>query len=301
MKIPYRPFLRGETLNGTVHVSSDSQYTVEDLEIMVLRNEAYPHVHRRSYVRPRLFVDAFVSADMEIVPPGNTVPFAYTIPEDAPYTFDNGPTRITWYILASTVSRLTPEIVSYIGRLSHPLRISHAVKLIPGTVFREFVVLPHVLKSTSPPRSVPLPACKKYSKLITKYRPFHLWRYSLFCKSKHLEVFMKKDSFSPGDELSGILHFIRDFNSVDIKIYLVFLTKSKYSDVTEEEQVIAHTRGSFNMGSSFPFSYHIPVRRYPTQKTEYSRIWWMVRAVVSNLFRFTKVAEREIVIKPLVF
>ncbi len=41
INLPDRPFLRGETLNGSLHITSESPYTTKDITIAAVRKGTY--------------------------------------------------------------------------------------------------------------------------------------------------------------------------------------------------------------------------------------------------------------------
>lgn len=318
VELPDGPFFRGQTLKGSVHFSSSPPRIAKQAIVMLHRYEAHPHRSRRSSYKPKPFTEIFYRAEnVEITPSGRTIKFQYTIPEDAPFTFDSGPLKISWHILALLkFGRIPFGTVEQLRKST-----SYILRHLRNSVFKEFAVLPHILKAgLSLPVEIPLPVCKRYSVLSAKYRSFHSWRYTwLLHKTSHVQMLLRKSHSStllrgsqyvdtrsrdlnfPGDEISGTLYFAKEFKDVDLNIYLVFLSKPQYFDTTEEEQLIAHTPGTFSRGSSFSFSFDIPTAGYPTFQTKSSRIWWVVRVVVSSPFRFTKVVEQEIPVQPLIF
>ncbi len=298
--------LRGQTLKGSVHFSSTSPKTAKEVTIIVFNKIRL--LGKRSYrYIPEPFVKPLFNNKNVEISTGTRIDIAYTIPEDALWTFDNGVTKIRWYI-----SGVVQYGVRFWSPQDIPVVLPLLLDLAPNVEIKEFVVLPHVLKSESSPDKVFIPVCKHYSDSSASYRPFHLWRYTgPLHKSSHVEIVLKrytldqylnipeKDHYYPGDSISGALYFGEPFSNCDLDIYLVFLTKPKTLDKTEEEHLITHTHGTFNRGSSFPFSFAIPETAYPTFKTNYLEMWWVVRVVISNPFRFTKVIEKEIIIDPL--
>ena len=218
---------------------------------------------------------------MEITPPEKQIGFKITIPEHAPYTFESRLTRNQWQIQASVKSRLIPEVIS-----------------------QDFVVLPHVLKSKSFPNidEVPLFVYKRDLEFMWGYRPFHIWRYTgLFHRSNHLNMSLDSSKYFPGDTVSGTIYFFEDFKDVNLRIFNVFLNKSKHAQSTEEEEhLVTYTHHTFDSGSNYRFSFSIPDTGFPTLETDNSRMWWIVRAVITRPFRFTKVMEQEIRVVPLI-
>lgn len=295
IKLLDRPFLRGEILNGSVHITSESPCTAKDITIAAVRKETYlsSPVGRfggLSFGEQTYFSTdsvrniVFNAKDMMIMPSESQIRFEYAIPEDAPFTFEGKASKIEWQIQASVKVRFMPE-----------------------KVLRDFVILPHVLKSENLRDDVPL-VHQEFSDVTWGNRPFHLWRLSPFCRSPRITMVLDNDHYSPGDAVSGEVYFSDDFINADVKVYSVFLNESKHVwstpkqyHVAEEEQLITDLHDTFHKGSRFRFSFSIPDTCYPTFETRHSRARWMVRAVISRLFRFSKVLEKEIVISPLVF
>lgn len=311
IELPKRVLFRGQPLKGTVHITAESPKTARKIVITLLRRVESSNAREKSpYYRDEFIKALFVDKNVEITPFGKHVPFSYKIPEDALYTFDNGSIKITWRITASVKYghfSLEPflELFSeFTGMQSDFLK-----SLTHNTVFKEFVVLPHVLQSESPPVHVPSPVCKNFGASILR-RPFRVWWYTgLSHKTSHVNMILKKwysgssgdlsTGHYPGDKIAGTLYFTREIHG-DLKVYLVSSSTFK-SLKTEEETLIAHTRGGFTRGSSFSFTFTIPETVYPTIKTTNVTFTWTVRAVIKRLFRFTNVVEQEIEVTPLIY
>ncbi len=306
IELPKRVLFRGQSLKGTVHITAESPKTAREVVITLLSRVEAPYRRKNSlHYRDELIKVLFIDKNVEITPSGKKIPFLYKIPEDAPYSFDNGSIRITWSITASVrYGRFSLESFrGYTGVQSDFLE-----SLIHKTVSKEFVVLPHVLQSESPVYAPP-PVCKTFASTILR-RPVHVWRYTgLFHETSHVNMVLRKwysgssrdqsTGYYPGDKIAGTLYLTREIHG-DLKVYLVFSCTFK-SDKTEEETLVAHTRGEFPRGSSFSFSFVIPETVYPTMKTRNVTMTWAVRAVIKRLFRFTKVVEQEIEVNPLIY
>lgn len=272
IELPHEPVFRGQTLKGAVHISAESPKTAKKIKIKLVRMERYQTSHKHSGSQRDVHI-LFKAKNVDIMPPEKCIKFEYTIPEDAPFTFDAELSRITWLIKAYVRFGFPPKIEK-----------------------QEVVVLPHVLKSESPPDEVPLPSSEGVSV------PFHSWECTgSFHKSSRLTLLTDKSHYSPGDTVSGSLRFTEEFKNADCAIYLVFLAKGKSYAVAEKEYVMVDTHDTFVPGSSVPFSFVIPPTGYPSLETEHSRLWWVVRAVVKRSLQFTKVVEQEIQVTPLVF
>ncbi len=272
VELPHEPIFRGQTLKGAVHISVESPKTAKKIKIKLVRKEKYKISHKHSSSQRDEHI-LFKAKNVDIMPPEKYIRVEYTISEDAPFTFDAGLSRVTWQIKAYVRFGFLPKIEK-----------------------QEVVVLPHVLKSGSPPEGVPLPSSGGVSV------PFHSWECTgSFHKSSRLTLFTGDPHYSPGDTVSGSLHFTEEFKNADCAIYLVFLAKAKSYAVAEKEYAMVDTHDTFVPGSSVPFSFVIPPTGYPSLETEHSKLWWMVRAVVKRSLQFTKVVEQEIQVTPLVF
>ena len=291
INLPDRPFLRGETLNGSLHITSESPYIAKDITIAAFRKETYLFPSGGGFGPYKTYFSTdsvrdivFNAKDMMIMPSESRIRFEYAIPEDVPFTFEGKASKIEWQIQAFVKVRIMPE-----------------------KVLQNFVILPHVLKSENLQGDVPL-VHQEFSDVTWGNRPFHLWRLSPFCKSTRIKMVLDNDHYSPGDTVSGGVYFPDDFINADVKVYSVFLNKSKHvlsilvdQNTAEEEQLITHVHDTFHKGSSFRFSFSIPDTCYPTFETKHSRARWMVRVVISRWFWFFKVLEKEFVVSPLVF
>lgn len=277
------PVLRGQTLKGNIHISAVSPYTAKMVTAEIIRTEKHRCRSLNNGICESKTVEKVLVSDENVMvtPPGKCIPFEYTIPEDAPYSIMTGTTYTFWTIKVSVKkSRFFTE------KGSHQL-----------------VVLPHILKSgTSPPADrVPLPR-HGFSILVPLFRPFHWWRYRLSTRDEHVSMQTDSHQYSPGETISGKIYFSRDFRDVDVKIYFVFVSKpKKYKILAEKELQAVSVHDTFYAGSTFFFSCLLPQDVYPTGETEYSEMFWVVRAVISRPFRFTKVVEQEIEVNPLVF
>lgn len=280
IEMPERVFLRGQTLRGRAHiVSEDEPYTAEEINIMLEMRTGFISTDA---LRRKIHVPLYTEKNVEITSTERLIDFKYKIPSTASFTFDSGLVRIQWYVVLSIKSGIVPRVAS-----------------------REIVVLPHFLKSGTPPLldEIPTPACKVHWPGATRYSPFHLWRYTgSLHGSSRIDVTTTKEEYTVGETIQGTVIFSDHCGSGMLEVYLVFLNRSQFdSNTSEEEHLALRTNGEFCAGSSFPFSCPLPMTGYPTFESIDAKMWWIVRAVVSNPFRFTKVAEKEVFVRSLTF
>jgi hypothetical protein len=276
IELDTNPVFRGERLRGSVYFSFKS-YKAKKITVFLQQREVYHYSGRKrlgSESREHILATA---SNIDIGPAGYRIPFEYAIPENALFTFDTGLTEMEWEIKASAKSWLIPKKAS-----------------------KEVVILPHVLKSQSRPVDFVIPLKMREGGLDARNLYFHSWRVTgAFRKSEHLDMVLQRDTYSPGDTVSGTLYFLEDFSDADITVYLVFVVKSE--DIKGEHEIVMVQRhDNFCRGSSFPFSFQIPETGYPAVETKNTKMWWLVRVVVSRTLKVTKVLEQEIIVKPVV-
>lgn len=288
MELPEKVFLRGQTLKGKAHiVSEDESYTARKVKILA---EAKTSSVNKDIHRRKTEIPLYCEENVEVTPAGRVIEFEFPIPLTAPFTFDSGLVRVEWRVILSISTGIVPRIVS-----------------------KEIVVVPHFLKSETPPPAdeIPVPTCKTDSVLAARYSSFHLWRYMRFLH-RSLDIIVDTDAeeYTVGDSVRGTITFLKGFGSGTLSLYLVFLNKWRhYPDTSEEEHLILQTEDDFSSGSNFRFSYSLPLTGYPTFESPDTstfesldvRTWWILRAVVSNPLRLTKVVEKEIFVRSLTF
>lgn len=275
------PVLRGQPLEGRLHISTVSPYTAKKVAVTLRAKERY-YCRSLSNICDSTCVDKvlFSRNNMEITPPETCVNFSYTISRNAPFTFDTGVNKVFWQIKA-VVKKST---------------------FFSEKQLQQFTVLPHILKSQSPVDNVPIPSYP-FSIVVPVKKPVHIWRYThFFSPDTHVNIDIDYPQYIPGDTVSGTVYFLKDFKNCDLTVYLVCLGKPKKSPATAEKEYIAwETHDSFYTGSAISFSCTIPLENYPSFETEHTRIWWVVRAVLKKSFLSTTVVEKEIQVNPLVF
>jgi hypothetical protein len=279
-------FFRGQTLRGRAHIVSEGEpYTAREIKILA---EVKADTLEREYARDCGLLPLkterilYLEENVEVTPAERVIDFEFPIPLTAPFSFDSGLARVEWRIILSIKSGIVPRLDS-----------------------RDFEVLPHFLKSETPPPGdeVPLPACKKEGKLSVRYSSFHLWRYlGVLHRSSDVIVDFDSEDYTVGDPIRGKVTLLKDFGNGTLNLYLVFLNKGGYgNNISEEEHLILHTTGTFFQGSGFRFSCSLPLTGYPTFDSLYVKTWWILRAVVSTPFRLTKVTEKELFVRSLTF
>jgi hypothetical protein len=288
IELPGRVFLRGQTLKGRAHiVSEDESFTARDITILaeVKTSSVDRNIFRRTAKIPLYF-----EKNVEVTPVERAIDFEFPIPLTAPFSFDSGLVRVEWSITLSISTGIVPKIAS-----------------------QEIVVVPHFLKSEAPPPTdeIPVPACKTDSALAARYSSFHLWRYMGFLhRSSNIILDTDAEEYTVGDSLHGTVTFLKGFGSGMLSLYLVFLNRWRsYPNISEEEYLILQNKDNFPSGSSFRFSYSLPLTGYPTFESPETpalesvdvRTWWILRAVVSNPLRLNKVTEKEIFVRSLTF
>lgn len=274
------PVLRGQMLEGNVCITPTSPYRAREVKVLLIQTEEYPVSlgdSGNSFLSESARHILFAEKKVEIAPFINYISFEHFIPENAPFTFHEGFSRVTWEI-----------------------KVSIKAGIIPKGTSTPFVVSPHVLKSGTPPPLNKIPLPEQWGHPIKGHSSFS-WEFpGEFHMSTYLDILKDKETYSLGETVSGKLFFSKDVNDADLNMYLVFLLESG-DNVTEEGKLILRVHDTFSKGLQLPFSFKIPVTGYPTFRTRHSKMWWVVRAVISKRFRFTKVTECEINVAPLVF
>ena len=261
-------------------ITSPSPYTAKEVKAMIVMWEKYSS--KLSYIRESKSIQEVLFKDdnIQITPHGRHIPFKYTVPENAPYTFFEIPIRIEWLVCVSVKkSRFSSESIS-----------------------KRFTVLPHILESGSPPslENIPNP---EYELHLTEFRSgfTQLWRsVGPYSMSDSFSVQVDEREYSPGDTLSGDILFLKDFDDVTLNIYLVFLRRAKALWRPEErEHLIVHKKDTFSSGSRFHFSFPLSNGMCPDFETEHSKIAWKLRAILSKPFHIAKTTESDLKIQPL--
>jgi hypothetical protein len=117
-----------------------------------------------------------------------------------------------------------------------------------------------------------------------------------------LGIQLEKKEYSPGDIISGTLHFFKDFEDATLKIYQVLILKPKALwKPAEKEHSVLHATDTFWAGSKVPFSLPLSPSAYPNFKVEHSTISWKLRVIISKSFHHADVAEVGLKILPLSF
>ncbi len=280
IEMPEKVFLRGQAARGRVHIVSESEsYTAEEIKIIL---EVRISSIISDVLRRKMQIPLHVEENVEVTPIEKMINFEYQIPSTAPFTFDSGLVCIEWHVVLSIKSGIIPRVAS-----------------------QKIVVLPHFLRSGTPPPAdeIPIPVCKAHSRASARYSPFYLWRYTgPLHRSSHIAVTCDPKEFTVGETIHGNVTFSDHYGSGTLRVYLVFLNKSQFdSNISEEEQLVLRTEGVFSSGTGCSFSCSLPITGYPTSESLDLKTWWVLRAVVSNPSRLTKVAEKEIFVKSLTF
>ncbi|MBU7023776.1 MAG: hypothetical protein HXS40_06375 [Theionarchaea archaeon] len=225
----------------------------------------------------------FTEQDIEVTPAGFYRTINYSIPKDAPFTFQDVPSVIKWgvHVLVKK-SRFFKE-----------------------SAFQQFVVLPHVLESESPPPLdiVPIPTSKYSLSSHFSIARTQMWRsFGPFSKSAYLDIQLEESAYSPRDTIAGNVHFSRNFEDAVLSVYLVLVKKAKALwKPGEKEYLKLRTTDTFRAESRIPFSFSLSPLSFPEFETEHSKMYWKIRAVVSRPLHIGKYAECYIRIKPLEF
>ena len=279
--LPEEPVLRGQSVNGSLHISSPYPYKAREIKAVILMREFY--MNKLSMIRESQYKDIlFAEQDVEITPTGIHHTMSYSVPKDAPFTFQETPTKIEWgvHVLVKK-SRFFSE-----------------------SAFQSFVVLPHVLTSESPPlNKVPIPP-QDYGWLDDiSIGVTHLWRLvGPFSKSTYLRIQPEKSVYSPGDTVAGSVHFSRDFNNAVLSVYLVHVKKAKALwKPASREYLMQRTTDTFKAGAHVPFSFPLSPLMYLEFETEHAKIFWKIRAIMRMPFHSAKVTESYLKIRPLEF
>ncbi len=277
IELDTNPVFRGELLTGSVYFSSKSSYKAKKITVLLHQKEVYHYSGKKRLGSESCEHILATASNVDIGPAEYRIPFEYVIPEDALFTFDTRLTKMKWTIKASAKSWLIPKKAS-----------------------QEVVVLPHVLKSHSRPVDFVVPLGWREGGLDASHFYLHSWRVTgALGESEHLDMVLHGDTYVPGDTVSGTLYFLEDFSDADVTVYLVFVAKSK--DIKGENEIaIAQRHDDFCVGSSFSFSCQIPETGYPAVETNNTKMWWLIRAVVSRTLKFTKVVEQDITVNPVV-
>jgi hypothetical protein len=277
------PVLRGQTLKGSIHIQAFTPYRAEKIHAELIRTEKYRGRARSCWsgiCEVKTVEKVLVSAEnVEITPPEHCIPFDYDISPDAPYSLMTLTSYIFYTIKVSVKkSRFFSEKGS-----------------------ERLVVLPHILESGNPPpiHKIPLPR-NEISIMIPSMKPIHMWRYSSFTTEEKIHLQVDANRYVPRELLTGTIHFFKELKAAHIKIFLVYMSKPKKLKICAEKEILAVSfHDDFHTGSILPFSYNIPLDIYPDGETEHSEMYWIVRVVISNPLRFTKIIEKRITIDPL--
>jgi hypothetical protein len=282
IKLPEEPIFRGQSLNGSLHISSQTPYRAREIKVAILTKEFYMNIlSMLQESRHEEILSA--ERDIEVTPTGFYRTINYSIPRDAPFTFQDVPSVIKWgvHILVKK-SRLSQE-----------------------SVFREFVVLPHVLESElAPPLDmVPIPTSEYSLSSHASVAATQMWRsFGPFSKSKHLQIHLEESVYSPGDTVAGNVHFSRNFENAVLSVYLVLVKKAKALwKPGEKEYLKLRATDTFRAESGIPFSFTLSSLTYPEFETEHAKMYWKIRAIVTRPLHIGKYAECYLRIKPLEF
>ena len=279
------PVLRGQALKGSIHIQTFTPYRAEKIHAELIKLEKYRGRSRSCWsgiCEEKTVEKVLVSAEnVEITPPELCISFEYYISPDASYSLMTL-TSFTFYTIKVSVkkSRFFSEKGS-----------------------ERLVVLPHLLESENPPsiHKIPLPK-NGISIMVPSMKPPHMWRYSPFTSEEKIHLQIDKGRYTPGDIMTGAVQFFRESKDTDVKIFLVFVSKPKKLKMCAEKEISALSfHDDFQTGSIFPFSYSIPLDIYPTGETEHSEMYWIVRVVIKNPLKFTKIIEERIIIDPLIY
>ncbi|MGC1121156.1 MAG: hypothetical protein WBA22_08680 [Candidatus Methanofastidiosia archaeon] len=280
--LPEEPIFRGESLKGSLHISSLSPDRAREIKAVILWREWY--VNKLGMIFTTQHEELLVlEQDIEITPTGIHHTINYSIPEDAPFTFEDRPIKIQWGVKVSVKkSRFFRE-----------------------SAFQKFIVLPHVLKSESPPLidRVPIPTPEHGFISDLSIGATQLWR-SLrpLSKSEGLRIQLEKSVYFPGDTVTGSIFFSKGFKDAVLSIYLTFMAKLETLPRSgEKEHLMVRIPNTFQAGSEVPFSFTLSPLMCPEFETEKWKISWKIKAIVTRRFHIGKCAESHVRIKPLEF
>lgn len=173
------------------------------------------------------------------------------------------------------------------------------------SAFQQFVVLPHILESESPPPLdiVPIPTSTYSLSSQFSIARTQMWRsFGPFSKSAYLDIQVEESVYSPGDTIAGNVHFSTDFEDSVLSVYLVLVKKAKALwKPGEREYLKLRTADTFRAESRIPFSFSLSPLFFPEFETEHSKMYWKIMAVVTRSLHIEKYAECYIRIKPLEF
>jgi hypothetical protein len=280
--LPKEPLFRGESLKGSLHISSLSPYKARGIKAVILMREWY--INRLAYPSWTEHEELlFTEQDIEITPTGIHHTIDYPIPRDASFTFEDRPTRIEWGVKVSVKkSRFFRE-----------------------SAFQKFTVLPHLLKSELPPLidRIPIPIQKHGFISDLLLEGTQLWRsFGPFSKSEGLRIQLEKSVYFPGDPVTGSIYLSRHFEDEVLSIYLIFVRKLKtVLRPGEKEHLMVRITNTFQAESEVPFSFTLSPLTCPEFETEKWKISWKIRAIVTRRFHIGKYAETYIKIKPQEF
>ncbi|MGC1122436.1 MAG: hypothetical protein WBA22_15195 [Candidatus Methanofastidiosia archaeon] len=279
IELPGKVFLRGQTLKGRAHiVSEDGPYTAREIRVLI---ETKTNSFEQGSPFPKTEITLYFEENVEVTSTERIIDFEFPIPLTAPFSFDSGLVRTKWRIILFIDSGILPKRAS-----------------------QEIVVVPHFLKSETPPPvdEIPVPTCKKYTALAIRHRAFHLWRYMGFLhRSSNIVLDTDAEECTIGDPIRGTVALLKGFGSGMLSLYLVFFNKWRHGDTSEEEHLMLQTKGVFSQGSAIPFSCSLPLTGCPTFESKDAEMWWILRAVVSNPLRLNKVVEKEIFVRSITF
>jgi hypothetical protein len=280
IELPGEVFLRGQTLRGRAHIVSEGEpYTAREIRVSI---ETTTNSFERGSPFPKREIPLYSEENVEVTPAGKTIDFEFHVPLTASFTFDSGLVCTKWRIILFIDSGIVPKKAS-----------------------QEIVVVPHFLKSGTPPPvdEIPVPTCKNFTSFALWYRAFHLWRYTgILHRSSNIILNTDAEEYTIGDPIRGTVAFLKNFGRGTLSLSLVFFNKWRLkADTSEEECLVLQTKGVFSQGSAIPFSCSLPLTGYPTFESIEAEMWWMLRAVVSNPLRLTKVSEKEIFVRSRTF
>jgi hypothetical protein len=280
--LPEEPLFRGESLKGSLRISSPTPYRAREIKAVVLMREWY--TNRLSHPSWTEHKELLVSEqDIEITPTGIHHTIDYPILKDAPFSFEDRPIRIEWGVKVSVKK-------SWFFRES---------------AFQRFTVLPHVLKSESPPLidRVPIPIQKHGFISDLLLEGTQLWRsFGPFSKSEGLRIQLEKSVYFPGDTVTGSIFFSKGYGGAVLSIYLIFMAKQvTFFRPIEKEHLIVRIPSTFQAGSEVPFSLTLSPLTCPEFETEKWKISWKIRAIVTRRFHIGRYVESYVKIKPQEF
>lgn len=272
--------LRGQPIHGRFNITSSSLRTIKEVKAMIILREKY--MSKLSSIRESRYTYKILFEERNVQIPlnGKYVDFKYTIPENAPYSFDEMPIKTEWQVRVSVKkSRFLSENVSEV-----------------------FTVLPHILKSPSFPsfENVPIPVQKPHPTEFSSAF-IQLWRLlGPFSLSNSLNIELEKREYSPGDTVAGDICFLKDFKDATLNLYLVFVKKTKALwKPAENEHPLLCKKDTFSSGSRFHFSFSLPHEMYPDLETEHAIISWKLRGIIKKPFHVAEIAEYDLRIRPL--